>query len=798
MRGLKKKITALSLILLVLAAAFPMRALAETGAEYAAEITEEATETKAAEETFTQEEPGNTAGQEDAEHAAPVQESLGNEPGSSGTYAEECPVDTDIEIADREETASGTENAGSTGEYDTAADEPEDESVAEEGTFPGQENSVTEVSGSCDENGNGVAEEGVEKNERPEETEQESMPEDTGKEEGEDAGEQDGYEYGRDDDTAAQGDGGEEEGGEEGEDADELSQADGAAEGDAEEQAQEGEGKVYTFTVELLDVRDNVTVFRNGEKAAGIFGNNSPGEGSYFIAGAYRPEILREDPDGITRLGFGAEEGDVFRIEVQEPGYAVIGFACDGEAQYSGGQGRASYEVKISEDTTVRIDGDYSASAGYLSIGGNTRSLRSSPSAPSMPYSMYFWLGDSYDDYSSTAMINGHTGVYFFHPSGAPSGLYVSAVCGNTYRHMESGTHYRVARIAETAARSYLWYGDGCCSPRDQRALAWLIHHGQTEYDWRVANEGSGRMGDGKLYVSSQLEAYTITFLAAWVLTNDGRTGDYGTVYASNGAASLDAMFGSAFSGGLPWSTRSAIDRMVSWALDFADRHTDPDAAIDEYRETYVYSDGYGDHQPLLVGAYRGHANGYLAVKKISTDPSITDGNGMYSFEGTEFTVTDANGGYCGTLTTDADGNTGSLYLTAGTYYVEETAAGNGYKRNTERKAVTVTAYETVTVTFENSPLFDPAGLHMRKWDSTSDSFVPQGIGSFSGARYRMDYYDNPSWQGTPEASWVLESDENGNIYYLPGYLVEGPDLYESGGAYVLPLGSVKLTEIQA
>ena len=44
----------------------------------------------------------------------------------------------------------------------------------------------------------------------------------------------------------------------------------------------------------------------------------------------------------------------------------------------------------------------------------------------------------------------------------------------------------------------------------------------------------------------------------------------------------------------------------------------------------------------------------------------------------------------------------------------------------------------------------------------------------------------------------MFESDRNGSIYYLPQYKVEGPDLYEHNGAYILPLGSVRISEIQA
>ena len=574
---------------------------------------------------------------------------------------------------------------------------------------------------------------------------------------------------------------------------------DGDGESDPSEPEEKEIPEICAVTLVLGDIRDDIKVFLNGERIAWIYGNPSPRDGSYFIAREKGPEELKTEADGTTRVTFEAAKGDEIRIETLRPDYASVRFTNALVIREYDTDKYCNFTAEIESETYILMDADYSKSAGWYGIPVQKRAmLRSDPDSPVLPDSIYVVLEDKYDDYSGSAMINGHTGVWYFDPED-PSGLYVSAACGNTSKKMVTGTHYKVARISEEAAREYLDYGDGCCSPRTQRALAWVTHHGQTEYDWRAANEGTGKMGDGKIAVSSHLEAYTITFLASWVLTNDGREGAYGTVNSEDGAVALDAMFGSEFSTGLPASTKNAIDRMVAMGFAFSDKHTDgDDSQIDEYMETFIYSDGDAVHQPLLIGAYRGHSHGYLTVKKVSAVPTVTDGNGCYSLAGTVFRVTDENGAEVGALTSDEKGNTDTLELESGTYTVTEVSTGNGYIRNVTANTVEIVSYETTETSFQNEAVFDPAGMHLAKWDKEADSFVPQGAGSFSGAEYRIDYYDNYSWSGQPERSWVFRTDEAGTLKYLPSYKVSGDDMYEVMGAYVFPLGSIKITETKA
>lgn len=581
------------------------------------------------------------------------------------------------------------------------------------------------------------------------------------------------------------------------EETDDLAEDEETEEETEEESSEDPVPEPCIFTVVLQDVRDNITIRKNGDIIAAVYGNPAPGEGHYYLVGPVSLEKIASDADGNTRLAFNALTGDEFSVETIQPVYAKINYYSSYNLDVSEQNGLSVLSITLVGDTEIHINGDYTAAEGYFPVGVR-RALRVSSGTWTVPDAIYVSLGNCYDDYSSTAIVNGHTGVYFFEVEDLGAGHFVSATCGSTTKHMVSGTHYRVARIAEYAARAYLDYGSGCCSQRAQRALAWITYHGQSEYDWRRYNENRFRMGDDSITVENQLEAYTITFLAAWVCTNDGRVGSYGTVHAEDGAHALDFMFGSAFSTGLPASTKNAIDKMVSKGLAFADAHPDPDANLPEYQLTWVYSDGNASHQPLLIGSFQGPGNGTLTITKSSSNTQYTSGNNMYSFEGTTFQVKDSNGNVVGTLVANAAGKTGKLELEPGTYTVTETKVGKGYIRNTDTKTVTVNAGEDKSVTFKNVPMKDPAMLLIRKWDVDTDSFVPQGSGTFANAQYRLDYYDNTEWSGTPKASWVFKSDAEGVIKYLPEYKVSGPDLYKWGNAYLLPLGSIKITEVQA
>lgn len=140
-----------------------------------------------------------------------------------------------------------------------------------------------------------------------------------------------------------------------------------------------------------------------------------------------------------------------------------------------------------------------------------------------------------------------------------------------------------------------------------------------------------------------------------------------------------------------------------------------------------------------------------ISLKKVSADPSITNGNDCYSLAGGEFGVyeseADANQdkNRVGTFITKADGTSDTISnLPMKTYYVKEVKAPKGFKINTEVKTVEAKA-ETNTVEFADEPGKDPNRLSVIKKDAGSDTPL-----DMSGAEFTLYYYPNSKWEGEP------------------------------------------------
>ena len=128
-------------------------------------------------------------------------------------------------------------------------------------------------------------------------------------------------------------------------------------------------------------------------------------------------------------------------------------------------------------------------------------------------------------------------------------------------------------------------------------------------------------------------------------------------------------------------------------------------------------------------------STGVLSVRKLSSDPTVTDGNGAYSFSGIRFKVyTDeactapASGadGQQITLIADGSGVTQSVQVRTGTYYVREeegSLSGKPFAYNGTPVRVDVTENHTAAspaaVTIVNRPNTDPIGILLKKADET-------------------------------------------------------------------------------
>lgn len=206
---------------------------------------------------------------------------------------------------------------------------------------------------------------------------------------------------------------------------------------------------------------------------------------------------------------------------------------------------------------------------------------------------------------------------------------------------------------------------------------------------------------------------------------------------------------------------------------------------------------------------YQIDPTGYVSVSKSSENPEITNGNSCYSLAGAVFTLyTDsACTSAIGTLTTDAAGNTGTLSVNAGTYYLKETSAPKGYSISSKVHTVSVSSGHTTVVYATNKPQMDPVGVLLGKVDAETNANKPQNSASLKGAQFTVKFYAglwdegiDPATLGkSPARTWVFETDEDGFCEYNSQYLVSGNDLFiGSNGMPSLPVGTITIQETQA
>ena len=208
---------------------------------------------------------------------------------------------------------------------------------------------------------------------------------------------------------------------------------------------------------------------------------------------------------------------------------------------------------------------------------------------------------------------------------------------------------------------------------------------------------------------------------------------------------------------------------------------------------------------------------GFLQIHKSSADPTITNGNSCYNFEGIPYGIfTDKD---CVNklvvLPLDPNGYSQPYELTAGTYYVREAEAkpGSGYKTNSTVYTIEVTAGTTATapVMCETTdvPLNDPLGIVINKINADGTTTA-----DLSGAEYTITYYPRQyntlaEIQADPEAkatTWVIKTVKSASGYFASlddAHIVS--DVSDSAkfgktnaGRYIIPLGTITVEETKA
>ena len=209
----------------------------------------------------------------------------------------------------------------------------------------------------------------------------------------------------------------------------------------------------------------------------------------------------------------------------------------------------------------------------------------------------------------------------------------------------------------------------------------------------------------------------------------------------------------------------------------------------------------------VKAGAVR---TGSCKVKKTSTNPEITNGNSCYSLKGAAYGIyknpncSDAS--WVATMTTDENGDSNTVTLDAGTYYVREGDAPKGYALDKTVHTLQIKAGETYVLKVSDKPTMDPVGVLLGKVDKETNMNKPEGSLPMEGALFTVKFYAGVLSDSDPAAdgkkvtrTWVFRTNENGFCYYEKKYLESGDELYLSPtGKAGIPMGTLTIQETQA
>ena len=222
----------------------------------------------------------------------------------------------------------------------------------------------------------------------------------------------------------------------------------------------------------------------------------------------------------------------------------------------------------------------------------------------------------------------------------------------------------------------------------------------------------------------------------------------------------------------------------------------------------YIYT---GEGQDL--GQFWAELNvGNAKVKKTTANEIVTNGNAMYSIAGATFGIfSDQNcSNQIGTLTTNENGETNEVEVTAGNVYIKELSAPKGYKLDTTVHSLKVEAGKTAVLNVSDVPKVTETLVDLFKIDMETGKATAQGDAALAGAEFTWHYYDGLyTKDNLPEKAtrtWVtktvVEKDNNGNIHYVTkladAYKVSGDAFYTQNEKSVLPLGTLTVEETKA
>lgn len=210
------------------------------------------------------------------------------------------------------------------------------------------------------------------------------------------------------------------------------------------------------------------------------------------------------------------------------------------------------------------------------------------------------------------------------------------------------------------------------------------------------------------------------------------------------------------------------------------------------------------NYQTCLV--WRIKPTGNVTLAKSSANPALTDGNSCYSLAGAVYGIygseADAKSdrSRLGTLTTGANGKSGTLELNVGNYFYRELTAPKGYALDSKIYSFTISSGQTTTLNASDRPQSDPVGILLKKQGGAGEALAD---GEFTIRYYDGQYATAAAAEasGNPTRTWVFKTDSDGYVdLRVPSkYFVSGDELYRSdSGRVTIPMGTLLIQETKA
>lgn len=207
--------------------------------------------------------------------------------------------------------------------------------------------------------------------------------------------------------------------------------------------------------------------------------------------------------------------------------------------------------------------------------------------------------------------------------------------------------------------------------------------------------------------------------------------------------------------------------------------------------------EGYG----LFKIAYRVKTGNGKLIKK-SSNAGLTDGNSAYTLSGAEYGVYTDYGctNKVNTFTTNANGESNTIELTEGTYYVKELKAPKGYALDDTIHILSISGGQTTTLNVTDIPQLDPVDVMVGKIDKETNLSKPPGSASLAGAQFTIKYYPilTTNVSGLkPKYTWIVTTDKDG-YGIIPKKQLPSVTNPDGVTVYGLPIGTLTIQETKA